>query len=56
MITKIRSNKDKIRIACTTKGEERKIDIKIQFQDLKERGHVKDSGVDRRKELQWILN
>jgi len=30
--------------------------MKIRFEDLKERGHVKDSGVDRRKELKWILN
>jgi len=43
-------------MTCTTKGEERKIDIKNRFEDLKERGHVKDSGVDRRKELKWILN
>jgi hypothetical protein len=42
-------------MACTTKGEG-KTDMKIRFEDLKERGHVKDFGVDRRKELKWILN
>ena len=51
MAIKIRSKKDKIRMACTTKGEERKIDIKIRFEDLKERGHVGYSGVDWKREL-----
>jgi len=56
MVTKIRSKKGKIRMAYTTKGGERRNDIKNRLEDLKERGHVKDSGVDRRKELKWILN
>jgi hypothetical protein len=43
-------------MACTTKGEEITIDMKTRFEDLKERGHVEDSGVDRRGELKWILN
>jgi hypothetical protein len=43
-------------MACTTKGEERKIDMKIRFEDLKGRGHVEDPGVDGRRELKWILN
>ena len=42
-------------MACTTKGEE-KTDMKIRFEELKERGHVKDSCVDQRKELTWIFN
>jgi len=48
---KIRPKKDKIRMACTTKGEETKIDMKIRFEDLKERGHVGYSGVDWKREL-----
>ena len=56
MAIKIRSYKDKIRMACTTKGEERKIDMKIRFEDLKERGHMGYSGVDWKRELKWILN
>jgi len=43
-------------MACTTKGKERKVDKKIRFEGLKERGQVKASGVDWRKELKWILN
>ena len=56
MITRIKSKKDKIRMAWATKGEERIIDMKIRFEDLLERGHVKDSVVDRRRVLKWVLN
>jgi hypothetical protein len=56
MLTRITSKKYKIRTACTTEGEERTIDMKIRVEDLKERGHVEDPGVDRKRELKWILN
>jgi len=56
MITRIKSKKDKIRMAWATKGEERIIDMKIRFEDLMGRGHVKVSVVDRRRELKWVLN
>jgi hypothetical protein len=56
MLTKFRSKKNKIRTACTTEGENRTIDMKIRVEDLQERGQGDDPGVDRRRELKWILN
>ena len=36
-------------------GSGKKIDMKIRFEELKERDHLDDLGIDRRIVLKWVL-
>jgi hypothetical protein len=39
----------------TAQGVGRQIDMKIRFEELKERDHLDDLGIDRRIVLKWVF-